>query len=262
MKIIIPMAGHSRRFKAAGYDDPKPFIMIDGKMMIEYVCQMFSPNDEFIFVCNEEQLKNERHYAKLKTIAPHGRVIGIPAHEQGPVYSALAADAYVKADEEVIISYCDFFVLWNYKAFLMKAQNYDGGIPVFRGFHPASYGDTNYCYLRGNERGELLELWEKRSFSDNRVQEHASAGIYYFDRWSTYKHYANLIIKGEEKVAGEYYVSLVFNPMVRDGKKVCLHEVDKFICWGTPEDLEQYLFWSGYFKDHANRIMKYEVNNA
>jgi hypothetical protein len=43
--------------------------------------------------------------------------------------------------------------------------------------------------------------------------------------------------------------------MVQAGLKVTTFEIDKFICWGTPEDVEQYWFWSDYFSKDAARIL-------
>ena len=243
------MAGHSRRFQSAGYGGiPKPFILIDGKPMIERVCRMFSPLDEFIFVCNEEHLQaNPTYRDDLTRIAPRTHIVAIAPHELGPVYTALAADEVMQDDEPVIISYCDFTMSWNYKQFLLKAALYDGAIPVFRGFHPASFGDTYYCYIRTNDELEMIELREKQSFTANHVEESASTGVYYIDRWQTFKQYAQEIMAQGQKVAAEYYASLIYPPMVRDGKSVCVYEVEKFICWGTPEDLAEYTFWSEYF---------------
>ena len=243
------MAGHSRRFQAAGYHIPKPFIPIDGKLMIERVCRMFSSHDEFIFICNRDHLRAEPAYREiLANIAPLTHIVDIPPHELGPVYSALAADEYMRDEEPVIITYCDFTMSWNYKRFLQKAAMYEGAIPVFRGFHPASFGDTYYCYVRTNEELEMIELREKQPFTQDRTAEFASTGVYYLDSWGLFKQYAQEIMERGEKVAAEYYASLVFPPMVRDGKSVCVYEVEKFICWGTPADLEEYLFWSEYFQ--------------
>lgn len=247
-RILIPMAGHSRRFRAAGYDVPKPFIEIDGVPMIERVCRMFDPQDEFIFVCNCEHLQaNPQYREMLHNATPHTHIIEVAPHSEGPVYSALAADAVMPDDKPFIISYCDLTVQWNYQRFLLKAAMYDGALPVFRGFHPASLGDTYYCYVRADENLDMLDLREKQSFTDNRMEEFASAGIYYLDSWRTFRHYAHELINKGKRVASEYYASLIFPPMVRDGKSVCVFEIEKFISWGTPEDLEEYLFWSEYF---------------
>ena len=262
MRVIIPMAGHSRRFREAGYQTPKPFITIDGEPMIKRVCQMFSPADEFIFVCNEKHLSADSYRRILESLVLKYRIVPIAPHEYGPTYSALQAESCISDREKaepVIVSYCDFAVQWDYRRFLMKAELYDGAIAVFRGFHPASFGDTYYAYLKADENMQMLALREKQSFTDNRAQEFASTGAYYFDSWNTFAHYAGRLLKDRESVGGEYYCSLLFNPMVRDGKRVCLFEVEKFICWGTPQDLQEYCFWSDYFLKNANQIRDREL---
>ena len=254
-KVIIPMAGHSRRFRAAGYTVPKPFILIDGKTMIERVCRMFGRHDEFIFVCNREHLQaNPAYRDVLANIAPHTHIVAIEPHELGPVYSALAAAPHMHDDEPVIISYCDFTMQWNYTRFLLQAAMVEGAIPVFRGFHPASLGDTYYCYVRANDNKEMIELREKQPFTNNRLMEFASTGVYYLDSWRTFKQYAREIISQGQKDAAEYYASLIYPPMVRDGRFVSVFEVEKFICWGTPQDLEEYLFWSQYFAQTQEKV--------
>ncbi len=51
MQIIIPMSGFGERFRKAGYKIPKPLIEVDGKPIIQYIVEMFSKEDDFIFVC-------------------------------------------------------------------------------------------------------------------------------------------------------------------------------------------------------------------
>ena len=59
MKIIVPMAGTGNRFVQAGYEDPKPLIRINGKRIIEYILDMFSDDDEFVFICNDVHWKQQ-----------------------------------------------------------------------------------------------------------------------------------------------------------------------------------------------------------
>jgi hypothetical protein len=216
---------------------------------------MFSPTDEFIFVCNRDHLKNKRYLEMLKNIAQHYSIIEIAPHELGPVHTALqAAEAIKNKEEPIIISYCDFTAQWNYKRFLMKAAQYDGAIASFRGFQAASFGDTYYAYMKANDRLELEELREKRSFTDERWDEHASTGVYYLDSWNTFESYGSRIMEVKPEGLKEYYASLIYDPMLKDGKKVCLFEVEKFICWGSPEDLAEYVFWSEYLSRDIKEI--------
>jgi NDP-sugar pyrophosphorylase family protein len=190
----------------------------------------------------------------LESAAPHVTVIAVEPHEEGPVFSALQVDGLIGDDESTIVTYCDFYQHWNYSRFLARVEGYDGGIAAFRGFHPASFGSTLYAYMRVNEMGELLELREKDCFTDRRHEEFASTGVYYFARWSAFRHYGQRLLAGGRIAGMEHYVSLLFNPMVEDGKRVALFEVEKFICWGTPEDLEQFFFWSDFFRSDVTKI--------
>jgi NDP-sugar pyrophosphorylase family protein len=247
MNIVITLAGHSRRFKALGYSKPKFLIEIDGRSIISHVVDMFDEEDEFHFVLNSEQVKQYPEIINiLNSLAKKAKIHVIKPHEKGPVFSVLQINS-IKDEEEIIISYCDFIVDWNYKKFLKEVRGYDGAVPSFKGFHPASFGHTYYAYMRVNEKNEMLELREKNSFTDARHDEPASTGIYYFKNWQIFKKYANkIMIDGFENLK-EGYVSLLFNPMAHDGLKILVNYVSKFICLGTPEDLEQYLFWSKYF---------------
>lgn len=263
MNVIITLAGHSRRFVAAGYAVSKAFIPINGRPMIAHVVEMFDPSDRFFFVVNSQQVKDYPACEEvLHSLAAQAHVVIVEPHELGPTYSALQVASYLEpfADEPVVISYCDFYVEWNYKQFLKDMLPYDAGMPAFRGFHPASYGHTYYAYLKTRPDGTMESLQEKKPFTEDRVQEPASAGIYYFSSWSLFQHYAQGFLGGAyAKDLPEAYVSLLFNPMVNDGLSVRVTAVEKFICWGTPEDLEQYLFWLTYFQ---NPVLAQAAGNA
>lgn len=245
MNVVITLAGHSRRFQQAGYSTPKPFILIDGRPMIAHVVDMFDPNDKFFFVLNNQQTQEHPEYPdQLRSLAKSVSIEIIPPHETGPVYSALQVKN-IPEDEDVIVTYCDFTVGWNYRLFLQRARGHAAALPVFKGFHPASFGNTYYAYIR-NEGDRYLELREKQSFTPDRTQEFASVGIYYFSTWKMFKEYSHRLLK-EKNNQTEAYVSLLYNLIVKDNPDIIIDEVNRFICWGTPEDLEQYYFWGKYF---------------
>jgi len=249
MHIIITLAGHSRRFHEAGYKGPKFMLPVDGTPMISHVVNMFSTTDYFYFILNSEQVKDYPDLPdQLRTLRKRVSIVVIPPHEHGPVWSALQVKD-IPPEEPIIVSYCDFFVRWNYSKFLREADGYDAAIPAFRNFHPASFGKTYYAYMRANQTNDMLELREKSNFTAERHKEPASAGIYYFRSQALFQHYAERLMQaGHYDGLKEGYVSLLANPMVRDGLKVRVTEVEKFICLGTPEDYEQYTFWSAYFR--------------
>src|SRR5687768_17357545 len=107
MHVVITLAGHSRRFKAAGYTLPKFLIPIDNAPMIAHVINMFDSRDEFYFVLNSQQVKeNPEIIPLLKSLAKKTYISVIESHELGPVYSALQVTG-IPNDAEVIVTYCD-----------------------------------------------------------------------------------------------------------------------------------------------------------
>ena len=250
------MAGHSRRFAEKGYNIPKFLIKIDGKYMIEHIVEMFDKNDFFHFIINSNHLNQFPDIGQLlNKITNNNELIVIKPNEKGPVYSIIKS-LNIPDRSKFIISYCDFKVYWNYKKFKREVVGMEGAIPSFRGMHPASFGDTYYAYIQVNKKNEMLELKEKESFTDNRQNEFASTGIYYFKNWKRFKQYAKMILEDSQQVLPEAYVSLIYNPMVKDGYKIKVTEVKYFICWGTPRDVDHYNFWSIFFKTNYRIPLK------
>ena len=253
MNIVIPMAGHSRRFLRAGFAEPKAMLPVGDRPMIGHVIDMFGQSDHFFIIVNEEQVERDPQLVeKLKRLAAHVSVVMIPPHEMGPTYSVLSSG--VPENEPVIVSYCDLVVEWDYKRFLMEISSYDAAAPAFRGFHPASFGSTLYAYMRIHDH-KLIELREKRSFTDDRVNEFASCGIYYFKSFEFLRQYAEALLARQNFEVLEAYTSLVLNDMVNDFYSVYVPEVSKFICLGTPEDYRQYRYWYKYFNSKRQRGM-------
>ncbi|MBI2579588.1 MAG: glycosyltransferase family 2 protein [Candidatus Aenigmarchaeota archaeon] len=254
MKIVIPMAGIGNRFLQQGYQIPKPLIKIDGRPMIEHVCDAFSHDDEFLFICNKEHVENTEMKSVLSGIAKNASIVAIEQHKLGPVHSVLLAKDAVDDGEEVIVNYCDFTIEWDYKKFMefMRSNNADGGIPSFRGFHPASLGNTKYAYLKTDVSLHVSEIMEKECFSDDKMQDFAATGTHYFRTGALMKKYFSRAVAEGLSINGEFYASLPFNLMIRDGLRVLAFEVKKFICFGTPYDLNQYDAWSYHFSHLSN----------
>lgn len=246
------MAGKGKRFNDYLY--PKPLIEIDGKPMIEHVINHFPRDSEFIFLCSKEHLEKTFIEDTLKRLAPNSQIIGVPEeYLKGPAYTCIASFDYVQDNEEVIVNYCDFIQIWDFNEFINNVRNLKthGAIASFRGFHPSSLGDTYYAYLKIYKDNLIEEVREKKSFSEDRTKDFASTGTYYFASGNLFKQYVSEFISNpDNSVNGEFYMSLPYNLMIRDGLKVLNHEIEKFICLGTPRDYELYRFWSEFFLKH------------
>jgi len=257
MHIIIPMSGIGKRFIEAGYKVPKPLIRVDEKTIIEHVCNLFPDENKFTFICNSKHLADTNIKQVLQSIKPNSNIIGIPNHKKGPVYAVSLVNEVIEDDEEVIVSYCDFGTYWDYKNFLKhtRDRDADGAIVAYKGFHPHMLGNTNYAFMQDKKQW-MLKIKEKQPFTNNRMQEYASNGIYYFKRGSYVKKFFQKLIDDNISFKGEYYVSLVYNLLASNGLKVSIYEIQHMLQWGTPQDFEEYTMWSKYFSNILEKKKK------
>ena len=255
------MSGVGNRFVVAGYIDPKPLIIVDGKPIIEHVCDLFPGESNFTFICNSRHLSETSMRETLNKIRPNSNIIEIPNHKKGPVYAVSLINNLIDDDEEVIVNYCDFGTYWDYNDFLKhtRDRDADGAIVAYKGFHPHMLGSTNYAFMRDKNQW-MLEIKEKEPFTDNRNEEYASNGTYYFKKGKYVKKYFTDLINNDINLNGEYYVSLVYNLLVKDSLKVSIYNIQHMLQWGTPEDVEEYNSWSKYFKNSIEEKDKPKFN--
>ena len=255
MQIVIPMSGFGERFRAAGYTLPKPLIEVEGKPIIQHVVEMFSDEDDFIFICNEDHLSNHKYRMReiLKSISPSGRIVSIKSHKLGPIYAVMLALDEINLQKATIVNYCDFTCYWDYIHFkdFAKRVNADGIIPSYCGFHPHTLWSNYYAYIKeGGYRA--FDIQEKQPFTNKPREEFASSGTYYFKTGALMQKYFQRCMDEGLMVSDEYYVSMSYKPMMQDGLRVYVYELQHFMQWGTPGDLDEYQYWSDIFHNISN----------
>lgn len=251
MKIIVPMAGTGDRFVKAGYRDPKPLIKIDGKMIIEYILDMFDKDDDFIFICNETHLATTDMRDILKRLAPNSKILSIPNHKKGPVFTFLDSGVteLLEDDEEVIVTYCDNPYLWDYDHFKkwVKENDSDGCVMSHTGFHPHRLSPTFMAHIKETNL-KIEAIKEKEPYTDDPMSEQASTGTYYFKKSIYIKKYFQMLIDQNINYNGEFYVTLVYNLLIRDGLNVHCYPTDLVMVFGTPEEVSNFEAWASIIK--------------
>lgn len=284
MNVIIPMTGYGSRFVAAGYKELKPFIKIMDKPIIEWIVKRMYPSDvHFIFVCRGEHLKEDSTMKdRLLGLAPKTTLVSIEDWvKKGPVYDVLrayemlcewkraggtkpgqiengqgeVADRVIFGAEDIdlndsfIINYCDFYMTWDYDAFVKEAKgrNCDGAVPCYTGFHPNLLPEKNYyASCLTDDEDNLIEIREKYSFEQDKMKAKHSPGVYYFKTGEVMEKYCRILTEHEKcAINGEFYASLPYNFMVQDGLKIWVPTNVEYFCqWGTPEDMQEFVYWT------------------
>lgn len=252
MKYIFTLSGNSERFTKEGFI-AKPLIKIDDRYVIEYVLDMY-PDIDFrnaIFIVNDQDVKNYKIDEVVEELYPLSKVVVIPAHKKGPVVSLLRIQDLIENDESYIVSYCDLTHHWNFKDFLnkIKETDCDGCLVTHTGKHPHRMRNINFAHLK-LDRNQVLEVKEKGYYTNDPINEYASSGIYYFKRGSVLKEYCKKMIENDERVNGEFYVTLIYNQMIRDGMYVLNYPTNNYVCFGTPYELVQFKYWKSIINNN------------
>lgn len=235
LNVVVPMAGSGSRFVSAGYGEPKPFIDVYGKTMIERVLDNLKLAEaRYILIVRDEFLK---HYQdKLNEIShEYGCIfVSVDKLTEGAACTVLLSAGYIDNQDPLLIANSDQIVEMELSSFLEDAvaRKLNGSILTFYADHP------KWSYARTDDKGYLLEVREKEVIS-----EHATVGIYYFEKGCFFVNSAKEMIANNERVNNEFYVAPVYNYAVKNGLKIGIYGIEESQMFGlgTPEDLNEYL---------------------
>ncbi len=250
LQVVLPMSGSGTRFARAGYERPKPMIDVEGRPLVAHLLERFPLDTRFVFVARTDHLEERGLRSLLESLAPGATVVPIAPHKRGPVHAVLAAEAAIDPALPTIVNYCDFDFRWDAEHFLSWAERVrpQGVVITYRGFHPHHRGERRYAYCRVDGTGRVVAIQEKQPFTEVPRDEHASTGTYWFQSGALALEQHHAHAGGPPDVAGEHYVSMVVDHLVRAGGDVRVYEVDAFCQWGTPEDLQEWEHWRRAFR--------------
>lgn len=232
MQALIPMAGEGKRFKNAGYRDPKPFINVNGEPMIRGVIEdvkaTFWPN-RFIFLTRAEHEAYVTHMRRWLDVRPWFETV--PSLTQGAACTALLARDKLNREDSLVVVNSDQRFTLPKASFDAQVSDADAAILVFES------NESKWSYAVVNEADCVQAVVEKPLVPPSPF---ATVGAYWFKRAGTFLDAIDLMIARSDRVNGEFYIAPCFNHLFR-GAKVKAIGVDAMAGLGTPEDLDAYL---------------------
>jgi hypothetical protein len=131
----------------------------------------------------------------LNDISPNCRIFEVANNTKGPINAIHQIFDFIDNNKQTIVSYCDYGAYWDFENFInyVNDKNLDGAIPCYTGFHPHMLGSDNYAFCKENNM-ELIQIKEKEPFTDNKMNEYASNGTYYFKSGNLLKEYSYTFI--------------------------------------------------------------------
>lgn len=236
----MPMAGEGTRFRNAGWTTPKPLIELKGKPLfvraIESVKVEGAPM-KYSFIVRQEHINVYGVDKSIKRILPEAEVYSVKQTTRGAVETCLIAEKGIADDDAVVVMDCDLeFDSKEYRRLIeeaLKASANDacgGALVSFTSDLP------KYSYAELGEDGLVKRTAEKEVISS-----HALCGAYFFSTGREFKAAAHRLLDEPVMLKPEFYVSLLYNYLLKDGSPVRLAEMEMYRSYGTPEELQQWL---------------------
>ena len=235
--LALPMAGAGSRFSKEGYTEPKPFIQVNGKSMVNQAVRCLPKTDRTIYACLEGHL------------APYpGDVVWIDKVLEG---QACTTEKIVDQCESgsILVSACDNGVFYDADKFLELVNDESNDIIVwtYRNNYTSQLQPNAYSWVNCDVEGNVSSVDVKDFRGTNPVEEFAITGTMFFRSKEVFNESLKSLYDNDVRTNGEFYVDSMLNEAIKLGYKVKNFEIDNYICWGTPNDLKTYQYWQRFF---------------
>jgi len=238
INIVLPIAGRGSRFAEAGFELPKPLILVHGKPMIEVVVNNIRPLCEhrFIFVALKEHLDHLGMEETLNRIAPGCIIIPVTEVTEGAACTVLLARKFIDNNDQLMMANSDQWVDIDINDYLslMDDKKVDGLIMTMWA------DDPKWSFVGFNKEGQVNNVVEKEVISNE-----ATVGIYNFQKGSDFVNAADQMIIKNLRVKNEFYVAPAYNEMISNKAEIAIFNVGEeyngMYGMGIPSDLEKFI---------------------
>ena len=239
LHIIMPMAGEGSRFARAGWTTPKPLIELRGVPLFQRAIGSVAIEGvdmKYSLIVRQEHIDNQHIDKLIHDILPEARVFSVMKTTRGAVETCLVAEEAIDDEDAVVVMDCDLeFRSVRYNelvaaALAVPAARADAGALV-----SFESSDPRYSYAAVDDEGRVVRTAEKEPIST-----HALCGAYFFGSGRDFKRIAHQLLDDGTHGKAEFYVSLLYNYLLAEGKTVRLATMEEYYSYGTPEELMKY----------------------
>lgn len=240
LHIIMPMAGEGSRFIKEGWKTPKPLIELKGETLFQRAIDSVRIDGvvmKYSFIVRQEHIDKYRIDVMIKDLLPQANVFSVLKTTRGAVETCLVAESAIDDNDAIVVMDCDLeFRSKRYSQLIQLAIS----LPEEKAFGGAlvsfESSDPRYSYAEVDDKMKVIRTAEKEPISN-----HALCGAYFFASGKIFKRIAHQLLDDGTHGKAEFYVSLLYNYLLDEGKDVYLAEMEEYYSYGTPEELKRYL---------------------
>ena len=120
-----------------------------------------------------------------------------------------------------------------------------------RGYPGARRNPEMYGWVDLMPDGKTIRRVSVKKPLNNPSSDPIVVGAFSFTKAKYFTESAQQMFDSGKTVNGEYYVDSAINEAIRLGMRCSIFEVDYYVCWGTPNDLQTYQYWEECFANWA-----------
>lgn len=261
------MAGAGRRFVEAGYKLSKPLIpttsRLTGKktpMIISALMDLpgAQDRDTRVILIDRNFHQKEGVEERIKEYIPQAEFITIDYLTEGQASTCLLAKEMVNNDHELTIGACDNGMDLDLEKFQTIKESADVLLFTYRHNEAVLENPKAYGWAKVKEDGETIERMSvKVPISNDPINDHAVVGSFWFKRGHDFITATERMIEKNDRINNEFYVDQVIQHCLELGLTAKVFEVDRYHCWGTPKEYENYEdtieYWKEFLKEEKKR---------
>jgi dTDP-glucose pyrophosphorylase len=228
INLIMPMAGSGLRFLEGGIDMPKPLIDLQGKPFFYWSTQSvvkYVDIAQIVFVILEEHKDKFFLDEKILEFYPKAKIVYLDKVLNGAVLTSCEGIKVIENNYPIVFNDCDHkFYAPAFYDFCNKADSsIDGALLTFESNEPI------HSYLKNDDEGFVCKTIEKEVISDMAI-----CGAYYFRNKQVFLGVFNDYLN--ECKYKEYFMSGIYNVLIKQKKKVKGFPIEKLVSFGIPKD--------------------------
>ena len=230
--LLMPMGGGGTRFGNKGFNVPKPLIELKGKPFFYWAASCITQNidvADITFIVLQEHIDRFEIDKAILKYFPDARIHVIPEVLRGAVLTCLEGLKEIDDNRPVLFEDCDHAFLskafWQY----VKAGEFespDAALLTFESDNPA------YSYAKFDEDGRVIGTIEKKVVSNEAI-----CGAYYFKSAEAFKKASESYLTA--CAYNEFFVSGVYNELIKSGGEVKTFRIDEHISFGTHDEYDE-----------------------
>ena len=238
LHIIMPMAGEGSRFMNNGWSTPKPLINLNNKPLFMHAIDSINIENipiKYSFIVRKEHIAKYNIDNTIKAYLPNANIFFVEKTTRGAVETCMIAESAIDNDDAILVLDCDLH--FNSISFnnIIKSV-IEGDTTISGALVSFNSNDPKYSYAEIDNNNIVIRTAEKEVISNN-----ALCGAYFFSNGSEFKSISKQLINEANFKKSEFYVSLLYNYILRNNSKVVLTVMDEYHSYGTPDELKQYM---------------------